>query len=653
MTRSRLGAWLIAAAFVFAAQQAGAQAGSGTVRVAPSGSDSVGCGSIASPCQSLQFAVEEFGTETDGRILVAAGTYTSTDPRQVVRVTQGRNLIIEGGYTTAFDQAAPDTNVVTIDGQNARRGITVDPTPMMRDPQLTLRGVTLSGGAAPPELGTNTLSAFGGGIDVFQATVTLIDVIVSNNQALALDASSGLPGNASGGGISLRQCSAFLSDVTVDTNLAEGGDGSGTAVRGGLGVGGGIFAFESRVTLNDVRGTNNTAQGGNAPSANGDSGGQRADGLGGFWALILSRGSGAAWVAMATRRSAAQRPPSPGSGSAAPSSSSNPSRRSPSSRRSSTTTRPRAATPPARPGPGRRRRHLLVRRLPDRARERDRREPRGRRHRPSFGGDGAGAGIYMDSVQPGDGGLTAINTVIAGNDAVAGSGPTPGVAFGGGIFFQCPRGGGVCDETTASNNATLSHVTLADNSVSGATFNQGAAFYASADVGVTSDFGIISGHTTPITTDDRGEAIIAFASVTLTRTLWDDNTRKSFAVPPDGVFVDDFASTGSPNYVAPMATPANYRIAAGSAAIDAATGSTTPGDLDREARGGSPDLGADEFLASPAPMSFGTGLIATVFEDGRLLAVDSATGTGTEIGSGPDQRGEADELRHAPLRGLG
>jgi len=639
MTRIALTILLGFAAVASSPAELRAQAATGVVRVAMTGSDAADCGSLASPCASLQFAVDEFASESDGRILLSAGTYTSSDPRQVMRVTQGRNLIIEGGYTASFDVADPDGNPVLIDGQDLRRCVTVDPTPAMRDPQLTLTGLTLTRGLAPQELAINTLSSFGGALDAFQATVALIGVDVTQSRALGVDAASGLPGDGSGGGVSLRASTGLLSDVDLVGNHAEGGDGSGSAFRGGLGVGGGLSAFQSAVTLNDVRASDNVAKAGDAPAALGVVDGQRADALGGFFALILSRASASRVIAHGNQAIGGEASDFGGLGigggmmfeqSAAPV-----------TIRDSRLYDNHAIGGIATGSTGGlggggaifasdsplflHASSLLANRAEGGS-------------GPVQGGDGAGAGIYMDSVNAVPGGLHSSNTIVAGNVVIAGSAPTPGFSFGGGIFLQCPQGAGICDPELAPNNAELTHVTLADNVVMGATFNQGAALYASPGVSVDASFGIVSGHMTPIIGLDRGEAVIAFADVTFDDTLWDGNSRKAFAVPPDGVFTDNNPRSGDPAYVDILAVPPDYHIGATSAALEEAVGSVSDEDLDRELRPTGPgirDLGADEFHPTLTPRVFGQGLYAGIHEDGRLLVVDPATGGTTQLGSGP------------------
>lgn len=579
-----------------------AQSGTGTIRVAPTGSDAGGCGSVASPCQTLQWAVDEFAQATDGEILVAAGTYTSS-AAQVVRITVGKHITMRGGYTTAFSSSDPDANAVVIDAQGARRGVLVDPTNGIRDPELTLIGVTLANGAAPTDAGV--LNSFGGGLDSFQATVTVQDCKVTNNVARGTDASMGLPGDGAGGGLSFRQATGTVTDVELTGNLARGGDGSGTATRGGLGVGGAIFAFESTVTLSQVTASGNSARAGDAPASGGqDGGGQRADGLGGFIAWILSGGSASDLTAFDNTAQGGQASAIAGlglggaifiedaDGTLA---------------LDSVVLRSNTATGGASGGGGGDRGGLgggggifstdsVITLDASTIISNTAQGGAG----VTTGGDAGGAGIYMDSVLAQAAELTATNVIIGQNTTSAGSGATKGFAFGGGIFMQ---------NAVTTNDATLTHATLAENVVQNSQFNQGAALFVGTGATTESFFGIVNGHTTPITTDDRGEAVLVLAtgSATFNTTLWDGNTRKDFAVTPGG-FVDNdpVDVTDETDFVAPGTTPPDYHILETSAAVDSALGSFTPTDVDGEPRPypplvGMSDLGADEFQPAPEP----------------------------------------------------
>jgi hypothetical protein len=596
-----------------AATDCRAQAGSGTVRVAPTGSNGNGCGSVASPCQTLQFAVDQFPLSGTGTVLVAAGTYTSSDPRQVLRVTR-RQITMQGGYTTAFTTADPDANPVTIDGQSARKGILVDCPPGPDVCRLTLSGVTLTAGNAPPDAGIS--SAFGGGLDAFLATIELLDVDVLGNTARGLDASSGLPGDGGGGGLSFRQVNATLTRVELTGNTAQGGDGTGTAVRGGLGVGGGIFALDSTVVLTDVTADGNVARAGDAPSANGVAGGQRADGLGGFWALIQSSGGATRLTATGNRAEGGEAGSFGGlglGGAIFVEDTTAPVTFDSVTIHDNTALGGNAGAGGSEGGLGGGGaifctdsvltidKGVLAANVAEGG------------DGVAAGGSGGGGGVYLDSVLPQAAALHATNVVFGRNAGIAGSGTTPGAALGGGIFQQCPQLN-CASASTASSAAVLTHVTLADNAVSGARYNQGAALYVSAFASATSFFGIVSGHATPVTVDDRGEAVLTWGATSFHDTLWDGNTLKAFAAP-GGVFTDDDPRNGSPDYVDPAAAPPDYHVQGTSAAREEAAGSATATDLDgqpRPAPGGDPDLGADEFHAPEPEAGFAGGAALTL-----------------------------------------
>ena len=622
MTPERIPTWsqrlsllscAIALAAIGVANTAHAQSATGTVRVAPTGSDMANCGSIAAPCRTLQYANDQFPLGATGTILVAAGTYTSSDPRQVLRVTQ-RTLTIQGGYTTAFTAPNYVANVVKIDGQNQRKGLLVDcPVGTPYPCQLTLAGVTIANCNAGLDPGT--LNAFGGGLDAYLANLALLDIVFMGNHANANGSNGGLPGDAGGGALSIRESAATLTRVRFENNRAEGGSGTANSTRGGLGVGGAIFAYDSTLTMTDATAIGNLARAGDAPGAVGTSGGQRADGLGGFLALI--RGVGTQTI---TRVSGSDNRAEGGDavqygglglGGAiflqiAPlvvvkevALSDN--------------TAIGGAGDASLGGGGsifaedvhlEIDRGTLIGNLAQGA------------NATNVGGTGGGGGIYMNAVTTNSGlgtNLLATNLIVAKNAAVAGNANTKGFAFGGGIFVQCPGGPGICNGNVTTSTADLSHVTLADNTVTGADYNQGGALWVGLAAVVEMSFSIVSGHATPaVPSFDRGEAVLTWGATTFASTLWNGNTMKAFAVPPNGSFVDGAAQSGSPYFVAPNGVSPNYHIQSNSAARNAAVGSTVPKDLDGDDRSGAagiPDLGADEFVV-PEPGAACMGAVA-------------------------------------------
>lgn len=591
---------LLVLASLVPAGRASSQAGTGVVRVAPTGSDSPGCGSVASPCASLQYAVDQFPIPGAGTILVAAGTYSSSDPNRIVRITR-RDITMQGGFTAAFTSADPVANRVVVDGGLARRGFLVDcPIGSADSCRLALSGVTITRGSAPPDPGLR--DAFGGALDAYRATIELTDVIVVDNEARGIGASNGVPGSGSGGGLSFRSSTASLTRVAIEDNRAVGGDGTATAFRGGLAVGGGIFSYESTIALRDVVARRNSAIAGDAPASSGfTEGAQRSDGLGGFWALIF--GSATVESLEATENSAKGGVVNAAGGLGLGGAIFFQFVTSASIQRSflyDNVALGGAGNSNLGGGGGLFAEDAVV---TIEASEIVSNRAEGA-IASAFGGTGGGGGIYMNSVAAQNTSLNVTNGIIGGNAAVAGGGSPAGYAFGGGVFLQCPQSS--CSSAPAMHNsASLLHATLAANSVTGGSYNQGSALYSSRFTEIDSSFGIISGHTTVAAPGFyAGEAVLALGETRFTGTLWHDNTTKSFTAL-GGTFSDVAPLAGPPEFVSPNGSPPDFRIQETSAARDAAIGSTLSTDVDGEARpapaNGIADVGADEYVV-PEPM---------------------------------------------------
>ncbi len=217
-----------------------AQSGSGTLRVALSGSDGPACGSVASPCRTVQYAVD---LATDGdEILVASGTYTGVllraGRRQVVYVT--KTLTIRGGYTTSNSFAGPPlpaTQPTILDARQSGRVLYVSGSisPVFEGIQL-VGGNALAGEAATPN---------GGGASVTTAAAIFRECRVYNNVATSV-----------GGGVHLQDSPALLVGNAIYSNSAGYGggiglSGSGVVLSGNLvysntttGYGGGINIYQ-------------------------------------------------------------------------------------------------------------------------------------------------------------------------------------------------------------------------------------------------------------------------------------------------------------------------------------------------------------------------------------------------------------------------
>ncbi|MBK7455213.1 MAG: hypothetical protein IPJ46_16265 [Anaerolineales bacterium] len=124
--------------------------------VASSGVDSGNCSSAASPCLTIQYAVNQSAASGD-RILVAQGNYTysggttncSFASTPAVVCSLDKNLAILGGYSTAnWSTANPAVNLTVIDGQNLYRGVAVIGFNNLTTTYLNMEGFTLQNGRA-------------------------------------------------------------------------------------------------------------------------------------------------------------------------------------------------------------------------------------------------------------------------------------------------------------------------------------------------------------------------------------------------------------------------------------------------------------------------------------------------------------------------
>jgi len=259
-----------------------AQAGTGIIRVATTGSDTPGCGG-ATPCQTVQYAVDQ--AQVGEEVRVASGLYTGVQGRpapseylnppasgiitQVVYIS--KTVTIRGGYTTAFsDPPDPEANPTTLDAQGEGRVlfITGDISPTIEGLHITngdatglgsVWGQDIGGGVyainATVTISNNRMSSntaqYGGGLYLYDSDVTLSGNTVTDNTAsergggLYLWSSDAtLSGNAvmsnttgySGGGLFLQfSDNAALSGNTVISNIAQ--------------VGGGLYLWGSDATL--------------------------------------------------------------------------------------------------------------------------------------------------------------------------------------------------------------------------------------------------------------------------------------------------------------------------------------------------------------------------------------------------------------------
>jgi uncharacterized repeat protein (TIGR01451 family) len=206
-----------------------AQAGSGIIRVATSGSDSPGCGSQATPCRSVQHAVDIAASGDE--IRVASGVYTGVNHygglAQVVYVS--KTVTIRGGYTASnWTTSFPLTQPTVLDAQDQGRVLYIQ-GPI----SPTLEGLRLINGNAFGLDGVYLNHDAGGGAYIAAFGARLQDCWIADNAA------------EYGAGVYLEYSPATFNDNVFTTNHGE--------------MGGGLFLEASSATLNDNVFINNSA----------------------------------------------------------------------------------------------------------------------------------------------------------------------------------------------------------------------------------------------------------------------------------------------------------------------------------------------------------------------------------------------------------
>jgi hypothetical protein len=592
-------ALLVLAALVAAPAPASAQ---GVVHVAPTGADSAICGAAAQPCATIQQAVRRLttGGGLSGEIRAAAGTYTGADPAGVVVIPTGV-LTIRGGYSVDdWNTSDPAARPTIVDGQGARRGIFIAGGANPAACRITIAGLAVRNGlalAAPN-------SPAGGGILADNCNLTLQNLSVAGSRAVGSN-NTGANTNTSygtGGGVAVRGAPGAISslamqNVVLRDNQALGGND--TAPRGGLGVGGGLFAIFTTVSSTGFEATGNTARAGDAPGSEGVSGGQRADGLGGGVAIIdspaFSLGGGR--VAGNTAEGGdAGRLGGLGLGGGLFIERST-GRLAGVAVQENTARGGRASAGGAGLGGGLFMTDSAVtsdsaRALANAARGAD-------SSGGGNGGDGGGGGIYIttDGSTTARGTFTASNLLVAANEISGGSGGTS-ANVGGGVSCVGP-----------GTAMTLDHATVAGNRITGPGGTGGPAIAIvgfgpqSPGCAATVRNSIIAGHAGaggPVNFNPYGGPTL------FQHTLWSNaanepNIRNDSAT---NQAQEQNSISGDPQFAAPGAPSYDYHIGPGSAALDQALGSTLTTDFDGQRRpfGPAADVGVDE-RSTEAPLT--------------------------------------------------
>jgi hypothetical protein len=598
---------------------ASSQIAAATIRVAPTGNDTSGCGSEGSPCQTIQYAINQ--AESGDTILIAGGTYTYNSSADICSQPLGttavacivnKQLTILGGYSAEdWSDVDPSANVTIIDGEEEYRGVFVLKTDSTSS--LHMEGFTIRRGLAqgnPKRPGNDKIFAFGGGMLVENSQVTLRNITFEDNLAIGENTDSAYGGAGSGGGLALRNTSSDINlvHITFEDNLSEGGTGPD---RGGLALGGGLYTYktvvsgqyitftnnvamagssngdgfykmhadaqggaaafqaDSDVVFQDVRATSNIALGGYAP--NGNAGGA-------FGGAFFTEDAALILRDIEVFANMAQGGEGRNDGSTAGASYA---RGGGIAITDSDFTLDRATVI----------------------------------SNTAIGGDGtvgrgsaAGGGIGVVRTY-GDFSAEIINCIISDNSIQIGNGTNIVGGGGGGLWLQ-------------GADADIVHTTFSQNRLQGSTtqgqaivlLNFGSPTPAIANI----SYSIIADHT-----NSFGAAAIHVQpenTANLHRGLFAGNTKDTNAdgVPASaGVFngLDSMLDAASANFVSPGSTNYDYHILGSSAAKDQATGSTTLQDIDGESRpiGDASDIGADEcLLPSPDISTSSKSLIPSV-----------------------------------------
>ncbi|GIK38243.1 MAG: hypothetical protein BroJett011_20760 [Chloroflexota bacterium] len=275
--------------------------------VGPSGSDGNTCLSPAARCATINGALNKPGFVASDTVRVAIGTYTGTGTEVVLL---NKNATLSGGWDSSF---TTQSGMSTIDGQGARRGVTVDNgITVTVDRFIIQNGSASDGGGINNNGGVlslnnsaitgNTASDFGGGI-INAGALVLNHSSISGNTTTSSSGGAGggiwnsgtltlndsiVNGNTSGwhsGGIynigSLTLNGSTISDNTARSvggilNNSDYGGGTATlnnsAVNGNTANidGSGIYnSFGGFMTLNNSTVSGNIASGDTADRGGG------------------------------------------------------------------------------------------------------------------------------------------------------------------------------------------------------------------------------------------------------------------------------------------------------------------------------------------------------------------------------------------------
>ncbi len=576
-----------------------APAGAAVFRVDTlSGADGSGCGTEASPCATIQQAVD-LSTSGD-TILVSQGTYvdsqTCSGEAAVICVFQ-KDLAILGGFASGnWSLPDPAAHTTVIDGQNVRRGIYVQGG--TTGAAVRIEGFTVRNGKAT---GAPTV---GGGLKANIADVVLRDMSFEDN---VVTAEAGQLGG--GGGAALLSTSGDIRTITLErvrflNNQVTGGGGTG-----GVGQGGGLLVDYAVLDGLNLDFEGNTAVGG-ASSTDGK------DGLGGGAAFAFGT-TGTIRRLTATNNSATGGGASnTGGGAFGGAVFMEGDEDLPARETNLTILDSNLSGNTATGGAG-----------------------------STKGGGGVGGAIDVFASQ-----ITLERTTVTGNTAQGGTqGASKANAGGGGVFLEWPFASTaplnlIRDSIIADNiaegsqggggglrllgaRAQVTHATFVDNRIVGAGFGNGILvgprFATNQESALTLAYSILADHTVPAGAAalhvQAGSGLGSSANLTSLNqfvgnkknTNDGDANSGTFTGFPGSNILDASASTF---FVNPAAS--DYHVDGTQPPTNSATGSSETFDVDGATRSGTRDLGADEFGAvafglSVGKLGVGTGTVTS------------------------------------------
>lgn len=567
------------------------------------GADGPTCGPEASPCATIQQAVDL--SISGDTVLVAEGTYVDNvsclSEAAVVCVFQ-KQVTILGGFTSgSWSLPDPVTNTTIIDGQNTRRGVLVrrgGADLFLPATSLRMEGFTVTRGRA-----VGAPNGVGGGLKANFSDVTLRDMVFDSN--VAMGGNDGLGG---GGGVAVQANADNVMNVTLERTVFRDNQATGGGGTGGVGIGGGLLVDYAAVTGLSLTFDSNTATGGASATAGRDS-------LGGGAAFSFGA-QGTLRDVTATGNSATAGSASATGGHAFGGAIYLEGAESPvASTTNVTILDSYMAGNTSTGGNG------------------------------STGGGGVGGAVDAFASQ-----TTIERCTLVGNSTAGGSGSSvQGNAGGGGVFLEWPftstaplnviRNTVVADNVIAGAQgggagirllgarALVAHSTLVDNRIVGAGFGLGILvgprFATSKASELTLAYSILADHTVP--NGVRTLHVQANASVGSTADLSDPSLFVGNSLDTNsgqansGTYVgypgsNVFDPSPSTFFVDPATS--DYHVDGTTPPTDAAAGSTETVDLDGASRTGTRDMGADEvgavaFDLTVGKVGVGTGTVVS------------------------------------------